>query len=150
MSKNKKINSDHPFFVKEKEKGEPEKERYSSQTFSPCGKVYGPNIAKQEIANHPFLAKQKIEGEPIPYIPFNDLDEIQEKLNELLKNQEALAESMSFANELLNVALVKGKEESESPDTNRRIAMLEARFYRLELALENINSKSLFGKIFGK
>lgn len=98
--------------------------------------------------DHPFLAKQKIEGGPIPYIPFNDLDEIQEKIIGVLKNQEALAESMSFAIELLNTVLIKGKEESESPDNNRRIAMLEARFYRLELALEEKN-KSLFEKIFG-
>lgn len=100
--------------------------------------------------DHPFLAKHNIEVEPSSYIPFNGLAELDEKINGVLKNQEALAESMSFAIELLNIALVKGKEEFESPDTNRRIAMLEARFSRLELTLENINSKSLFEKIFGK
>jgi hypothetical protein len=94
-----------------------------------------------------YIAKQKIEGAQIPYIPFNDLDEIHEKIYEVINNQKALAESMSLAIELLNTALVK--EESESPDTNKRIAMLEARFYRLELALEEKN-KSLFEKIFGK
>jgi len=76
-----------------------------------------------------YIAKQKIEGAQIPYIPFNDLDEIHEKIYEVIKNQEALAESMSLAIELLNTA--------------------EARFYRLELALEEKN-KSLFEKIFGK
>jgi len=100
--------------------------------------------------DHLFLAKQKIEGEPIPYIPFNDLDEIQEKIDKLLKKHEDLAEAVVSIYELLNNELVriKGKDEFESPD-NRRIAMLEARFSRLELALEDKN-KSLFEKLFGK
>ena len=106
------------------------------------------NIAKQKIAKQK-IAKQKIEGAQIPYIPFNDLDEIHEKIYEVINNQKALAESMSLAIELLNTALVKEKDDYNVSDNNRRIAMLEARFYRLELALEEKN-KSLFGKIFGK
>ncbi len=96
-----------------------------------------------------YIAKQKIEGAQIPYIPFNDLDEIHEKIYEVINNQKALAESMSLAIELLNTALVKEKDDYNVSDNNRRIAMLEARFSRLELALEE-KDKSLFEKIFGK
>lgn len=88
------------------------------------------------------------------YIPRMDhkLDEINEKIDEIIKNKECLAEAIFSVHELLNNGSVriKEKDEFESPDIDRRIAMLEARFSRLELTLENIKNKSLFEKIFGK
>jgi hypothetical protein len=75
------------------------------------------------------IAKQKIEGALIPYTTFNDLDEIKEKIDELLKNQEALAESMSRTIELFNTALIKEKDESK---------ILKVHSYKI-----------LFKKIFG-
>lgn len=118
-----------------------EKERYSSQSFSCLGKVYKPS-------EETILTNTKADKKPdkSTYIPRMD-----HKLDEILKKHEDLAEAVVSIYELLNNELVriKGKDEFESPDTNKRIAMLEARFYRLELALEEKN-KSLFEKIFGK
>jgi len=138
ISNSKKIR----FTVKPQEKLDADKKQVFN-TYEDTNLGY---LSKPYVENN--IAKQKIEGAQIPYIPFNDLDEIHEKIYEVINNQKALAESMSFAIELLNTALVKEKDEFGSPDTNKRIAMLEARFYRLELALEEKN-KSLFEKIFG-
>ncbi len=139
ISNSKKIR----FTVKPQEKLDADKKQVFN-TYEDTNLGY---LSKPYVENN--IAKQKIEGAQIPYIPFNDLDEIHEKIYEVINNQKALAESMSFAIELLNTALVKEKDEFESPDTNKRIAMLEARFYILKLALEEKN-KSLFEKIFGK
>lgn len=119
-----------------------EKERYCSQLITPLGeRVLGPS-------EETILTNTKADKKPdkSTYIPRMD-----HKLDEILKKHEDLAEAVVSIYELLNNELVriKGKDEFESPDTNKRIAMLEARFYRLELALEEKN-KSLFEKIFGK
>lgn len=99
-------------------------------------------------------AKPKVEGEQIPYIPFNDLDEINEKLDKLVKNQEFLSEKLSSIVELLNV---KEKQENigkqESIFFHKITALIEVRINNLEKKLEEINSldkKSLFERIFGK
>lgn len=102
--------------------------------------------------NYPYIELTDTEADKKPnkdtYIPRMDhkLDEINEKIDQIVKNQEGLIEGIFSVHELLTF---KGKDEFESPDTNKRIAMLEARFYRLELALEEKN-RSLFEKIFGK
>lgn len=107
------------------------------------------------------IAKQKIEGAPIPYIPFNDLDEIHEKIYEINEKQEYIAKQVkdfnntnhdiSYRLSLLLQELEKNKEKDDHnrPDIDRRIAFLEARFSSVELRLDHLNNKSLFGKIFG-
>lgn len=113
-------------------------------------------LSKPYIENN--TAKQKIEGAPIPYIPFNDLDEINEKIDEIVKNQKSLVEAIFSVHELLNSNLIKFKEkgENELPFTHKRMDILDARCSRLEHTLEELNKKlkssddkSLFERIFG-
>lgn len=122
------------------------------------------NIAKQdrkeqifntyENTSMGYLVKQKIEGESIPYIPFNNLDEIKEKLDKLLHNQEYLAETISSIQELVTF---KGNQEhidnQESIANHKRMAMMEVRISKIEKQLETMNckvEKSLFERIFRK
>lgn len=130
----------------------PEKERYSSQVFSPLGKVYGPS-------EETVLTNTKADKKPdkSTYIPRMDhkLDEIQEKQEYIAKQVKDFNNTnhdISYRLSLLLQELEKNKEKDDHnrPDIDRRIAFLEARFSSVELRLDHLNNKkSLFERIFG-
>lgn len=119
-------------------------------------KIEGLDVIRNSYTKeeNPFLARQKVEGGQIPYFPFNDLDEINEKLDKLVKNQECLSEKLSSILELLNVKeKYEYVESQESIANHKRMAIMEVRISNLEKKLETMNSKvdkSLFERIFGK
>ncbi len=167
MSKNKKINSDHPFFVKEK-KGEPdktqvfntyedtnlsylskpyiEKERYCSQLITPLGeRVLGPS-------EEAVLTNTKADKKPNKetYIP-----RMEDKLDEIIRNQKLLEKEITelvSKNTDLNCRMSLILQEIEVfPKLIAQTDFLIVRLKRLtEEYEESLKNKSLFGKIFGK